>query len=376
MVLRVLWRKTGTMDKNNLDQIRKEIDTLDRELSCLLEKRMDLVSMVSDYKRKNNIEVLDSSREARVIENVLSTVNNADYRESIKAVFESIMAESKAYQRKRMKSQSGKRFVLIGKKLSHSISPQIHDLFFKKTNIIGSYELYETEEAELPVLLRKLEDQGFCGANVTIPYKTDIMNYLDSISDIARTIGAVNTIELGGTKRGHNTDYFGFGKALEHCGFDPKNKKCAVLGSGGASRAVISYLEDHGAADILIVSRDPEGVTFKFPGLRSVSLDSFSARGIDVIVNTTPVGMYPEPGRSPLRKDQLVGASFVIDLIYNPMETLLITYARELGIPCDNGLYMLVAQAVSAQEIWQGRKFGDELVIEIYNDIKDVLPYI
>ena len=358
------------MDKNYLDQIRKEIDDLDRELAGLLEKRMDLVSMISDYKMRSNIGVLDTSREAKVLENVLSAVENNDYHKSIKAVFESIMAESKEYQKKRIKQKSEKHYALIGKKLSHSISPQIHDLFFRKTNINGSYELYEAKEDEIPVLLDKLMDLGFSGANVTIPYKTDIMNYLDSVSEIARTIGAVNTIELGENKRGHNTDYFGFGKALQHCGFDPKNKKCAVLGSGGASRAVISYLEDHGAADIMIVSRNPDGITFKYPGLRGVSLYSFTAGGIDMIVNTTPVGMYPEPGKSPLSKDQLIGASFVIDLIYNPVETLLLTYARELGIPCDNGLYMLVAQAVSAQEIWQGRKFGDDLVSDIYDEIK------
>ncbi len=358
------------MDNNHLEQIRKEIDTLDRELAILLEKRMDLVSRISDHKLKYKVDVLDSSRESKVIENVLRAVENTDYHESIRVVFESIMSESKIYQKKRMKSQECKRYVLIGSKLSHSISPLIHDLFFKKTDITGSYELYEAKQGELPELLNKLENLGFCGANVTIPYKTDIMNYLDSISDVAKTIGAVNTIGFGDEKRGHNTDYIGFGRALYHCGFDPKNKKCAVLGSGGASRAVISYLEDHGAADIMIATRDPEGILIKYPGLRGIALESFTSEGVDMIVNATPVGMYPLTDKSPLGKHQIYGASFVLDLIYNPKETLLLKYARELGIPCDNGLYMLVAQAVSAQEIWQGRQFGEELVREIYDQIE------
>lgn len=354
------------MDNDCLNKIRKEIDALDRELASLLEKRMGLVSMITDYKLKTNTSILDSSREARVIENVLSAVSNADYHESIKTVFESIMAQSKEYQKKRINSQSPKRYAVIGEKLSHSISPWVHNLFFCKTNIAGSYELLEVRRDELPSLLGRLRDQGYNGINVTNPYKIDIMNYLDSVSEDAKSVGSVNTIKLGDEIRGYNTDYAGFGKALEHCGFNPKNKKCAVLGSGGASRAVVSYLEDHGASDIIIISRDPEVVLMKYPGLRSVALESFSAEGTDMIVNTTPVGMHPEAGRSPLRKDQLEGASFVIDLIYNPVETLLMKYAKELGIPCDNGLFMLVAQAVSAQEIWQNREYGPDLVKEIY----------
>lgn len=357
------------MDNDCLNKIRKEIDALDKELALLLEKRMDLISMISDYKLKTNTNILDSSREAMVIENVLSAVNNAAYHESIKTVFESIMAQSKEYQKKIINSQSRKRYALIGAKLSQSISPKVHNMFFRKTNIAGSYGLIEVQRDELPTLLVRLRDQGYCGINVTMPYKTDIMKYLDSVSDAAKSVGAVNTIKLGDEIRGYNTDYFGFGKALKHCGFDPKNKKCAVLGSGGASRAVVSYLEDNGASDIIIVSRDPEGVLMKYPGLRGVALESFSAEGTDMIVNTTPVGMYPETGRSPLRKDQLEGVSFVIDLIYNPVETLLMKYARELGIQCDNGIYMLVAQAVCAQEIWQDREFAPDLVKQIYDEM-------
>ncbi len=357
------------MDNNSLEKIRKEIDVLDRELAVLLQKRMDLVSQVADYKSKTKINILDSSREAQVIENVLNVIKKTEYHESISSVFEYIMTKSKEYQKNRL-TNPGNRYALIGNKLSHSVSPQIHNLFFQKAKLNGVYELFEVEQTNLPGLLSKLKNYGYCGANVTIPYKTDIINHLDNISDIAKRIGAVNTITLKDEIKGYNTDYVGFGRALEYCGFNPRNKSCAVLGSGGASRAVVSYLEDHGASDIVIVSRDPEGILMKYPGLRGIALESFSADGVDIIINTTPVGMYPASDSSPLSKSQIKGATFVLDLIYNPEETLLLKYARENNIPCDNGLFMLVAQAVSAQEIWQGKSYDQDIIREIYAELR------
>jgi len=371
MVLKVLWRRTVEMKNDSLEQIRKEIDAVDRELAALLEKRMDLAARVSEYKIKNNMEVLDASREARVIENVLGAVSNKEYHESVRAVFESIMAQSRKYQEKLMAGKNRKKYALIGGKLSHSISPAIHELIFQKANIDGTYELCEARQEELPGFLQKLREQGFHGVNVTIPYKTEIMKYLDDISGSAKAIGAVNTVVLGDRTEGYNTDYDGFGKTLEYHGFDPGGKVCAVLGSGGASMAAVSYLEDHGAAEIIIVSRNPGAASGKFPGKRIIALGDYTAEETDLIVNATPVGMYPETGVSPLDKHQLAGASFLFDLIYNPKETLLMKHARELGIPCCNGLFMLVAQAVSAQEIWQGINFSPDLIKEIYSKMSE-----
>lgn len=357
------------MKNESLDQIRKEIDVLDRELAALLEKRMDLTVRVSEYKMRTKMDVLDTSREARVIENVLNAVSNQEYHESIKAVFESIMTQSKNYQRRLMTGKSCNKYALIGEKLSHSLSPLIHELFFRKADIEGTYELCEVGQEELPGLLQRLREQGFQGVNVTIPYKNKIMNYLDDISEPAKAIGAVNTVVLSDEIKGFNTDYDGFGRSLEHHGFDPVGKVCVVLGSGGASMAAVSYLDDHGAADVMIASRGPEAASVKYPGKRIIAIDEFKAEGTDLIVNATPVGMYPETDKSPLEKHQLAGASFIFDLIYNPAETLLMKYASELGISCCNGLFMLVAQAISAQEIWQGRKFSPELIKSIYDEM-------
>lgn len=357
------------MNKEYLDKLRKEIDQLDREISLLIQKRMDLVSEVVEYKRNFNKGILDKSREDRVLENVMSVVSNPLYSDSIRAVFESIMESSREYQTKHIQSSKKpkKRYALIGEKLSHSLSSKIHGLFFQIAGIDAVYEHIEIPSHMLTVILKQLKKDGFNGINVTIPYKTDIMASLNTVSSIADRVGAVNTIEIGEEFRGYNTDYFGFGRSLEYYNFDIRNKSCAVLGSGGSSKAAISYLEDSGTAEIAIVTRDTKAAEIKFPGKSLIQLKEFSAKDYDLIINATPVGMYPIIGASPISKEQLYGASFVFDLIYNPEETLLLKYAKELGIPCANGLYMLVAQAISAQEIWQGVSYEQDIINNIYD---------
>ncbi len=360
------------MDKKDIDAIRSEIDAVDRELAILLEKRMDLVSQVADSKRRTRTGVMDEAREQKVLENVLSVVKNADFTESIKASFESIMAHSREYQKKRLSGgqELRKRYVLIGEHLSHSLSPVIHGLFFEKAGFTGSYDLLEVPHNDIGGLTARLKKEGYLGANVTIPYKTDIMGELDALSDEAIRIGAVNTITLGNKCVGYNTDYNGFGRALEYYGADLEGKACAVLGSGGSSRAVVSWLQDHGVSRITIVTRDTGAAGLKYPGFQCIDIKEFSAQGYDLVVNTTPVGMWPKPDFSPLSKDQLQGAGFIMDLIYNPAETLLLRFAKDLGIPGANGLYMLIAQGICAQEIWQGTIYSQELVNSIYKDMK------
>lgn len=349
------------MDKSYLGKLRKEIDKVDYEISLLLQKRMDLVTEVVEYKSCYQAEVLDANREEKVIENVLSRIDKTQYSETIESVYKSIMESSREYQMKQLKKSSKppKSYAVIGEKLSHSLSSKIHGLFFRKTGLDAIYEIIEVPSSKLKTILTQLKKNGLSGVNVTIPYKTDIMESLDYISPIAQRIGAVNTIDIGESFKGFNTDYYGFGKALSHYGFEIENKVCAILGSGGSARAVITYLEDNKASEIAVISRNTNAAALKFPGKSVIPINEFSANGFDLIVNTTPVGMYPNEGVAPIGKNQLKGASFVMDLIYNPNETLLLKYARELGIPCANGLYMLVAQAIGAEEIWQGSSYEE-----------------
>jgi shikimate dehydrogenase len=364
------------MDKKHLEELRIQIDKIDKELSFLLQKRFNLVEQIAEYKAQFNMDVLDKSRENKVIEKVLSKVENPNYSKAIKLVYETIMDASKNYQHGRIKSIENmpqKRYAVIGRRLSHSLSPKIHNIFFRKTGIAANYDQITLEPEELPELLNKLNDRGYKGINVTIPYKTEIMESLDYVSPIAERIGAVNTVEIGEQFKGYNTDYYGFGRALDYYGFKSRDQRCAVLGSGGSARAICAYLEDNGASEIAIISRKPADASLKFPGYKTISINDYTSEKFDLIVNCTPVGMYPDQEVSPISKEQLKGAAYVMDLIYNPYETLLLKYAKELVIPYANGLYMLVSQAISAQEIWQGLSYEQDIVNYVFDALEKEL---
>ena len=221
---------------------------------------------------------------------------------------------------------------LIGAKLSHSFSAEIH-------REIGGYDyrLAELTPEEVPRFLR---EGSFRGINVTIPYKQTVMPFLDEISETARRIGSVNTIVRGEDRklRGYNTDYAGFLGMLRRAGMNPSGKKCLVLGSGGASKTAVTCLKDLGAAEVRVISRSGEDNYQNLSRHRDARL----------LINATPVGMYPNNGAAPLELAVLPALEGVADLIYNPARTALLLEAERRGIPAINGLYMLTEQAREA----------------------------
>ena len=242
---------------------------------------------------------------------------------------------------------------LLGEKLGHSFSPQIHAL-------LGDYEykLFEVAPENLGDFLRS---GTFKGLNVTIPYKKAVMPYLAEISENAKAIGSVNTITVlpNGTLRGDNTDYDGFLYIVRRSGVSVAGKKALVLGTGGASLPVKKVLSDLGAREIVSISRTGEN--------NYQNLDKhFDA---DLIVNTTPVGMYPNNLQSPLSLDGFAHLSGVLDIVYNPQKTKLVLDAEQRGIPAFSGLTMLVAQAKRAAELFLQTKIDDRKNDEIYETL-------
>jgi shikimate dehydrogenase len=233
---------------------------------------------------------------------------------------------------------------LIGEKLSHSFSPQIH-----KELSDYSYTLFEMSENEVGDFLKNVE---FDATNVTIPYKKTVMPYLDEISNEAMRIGSVNTITrtTEGGLRGDNTDYYGFWHTVEKSGITIKSKKVLILGTGGASLTARTVSEDMGAENITFVSRSGE-----------VNYDNVYEKcgDTEVIINCTPVGMYPKNGASPIILENFKACEGVIDMIYNPARTKLLLDAERLGIRHINGLPMLVAQAKRACELFLGEDVDD-----------------
>ena len=256
------------------------------------------------------------------------------------------------------------KYALIGEKLGHSYSKIIHRMYFEICKINAEYSLIEYTRDALPNCCDNMRQDGFSGFNITIPYKQDIMKLLDGISEEAEKIGAVNTVKLSKDKAlGYNTDYYGLIKTFEKFEIQIPDKRVVILGTGGACKAVCAVCRDLRAKEIVLVSRNPQ----KCKDFETVSYNE-KIYG-DVLINTTPVGMFPNGGFSPVNTIDN-GFEAVFDLIYNPSKTALMQIAEENGIKAVNGLYMLVAQAMRSEEIWSGENIGEEITDRIYTDLQ------
>ena len=248
---------------------------------------------------------------------------------------------------------SGK-FGLLGEKLGHSFSPLIHGM-------LGDYDysLIERNADELEELFRSGEFDGF---NVTIPYKKAVIPYMAELSDSAKRCGSVNTVvrRADGTYFGDNTDFYGFSVMLRHSGICVKGRKVLVLGDGGVAPTVREVLKDECAGEIVTISRRGED-----------NYDNIAKHhDAQVIVNTTPVGMYPHGGVSPVQLADFAKLEGVLDLIFNPLNTEFMLQAKELGVVAEGGLLMLAAQAVRASERFLGCSYDEPVTSEkIYEEI-------
>ncbi len=269
-----------------------------------------------------------------------------------------------------------KSFGLFGEKLGHSLSPEIHRIIFEKLNINGTYNLFEINKENFYKAVDSVKTLSIKGVNVTIPYKEDVIKQLDFVSSEAKRIGAINTIKIVENKAfGYNTDYYGFGYMISKGNITIKNNDFYVLGSGGAAKAVVSYLEDKEAKSINLVSRNKESAkeSFKNFNINVIGYDDLKDKKGYCIINTTPVGMYPKVDFSPVDKEIIANFSFAMDIVYNPLETKFLKMAKELGLKYVDGLYMLVGQGVKAEEIWNDIKINDEILDIIYEALKDIL---
>ncbi len=242
---------------------------------------------------------------------------------------------------------------LLGRKLGHSYSPMIH-------KHLGDYSfsLFEKEPEELEAFLR---EGDFTGINVTIPYKKTVIPFCDLLSPAAQKIGAVNTVvrKDDGTLIGHNTDYSGFKAMVTKSKLDLKGKKVLILGSGGASVTAQTVLKELEAIPV-VISRSGEN---NYCNLH-LHKDAYA------IVNTTPVGMYPETGISPVDLDLFPDLKAVLDVIYNPARTKLLLEGQKRGLITVNGLWMLVAQAKESAQWFTGKTIDDDIIQSVYSDIK------
>ena len=249
------------------------------------------------------------------------------------------------------------KYGLIGEKLGHSFSKEIHEKIANYT-----YELKEISKENIIEFIQKKE---FKAINVTIPYKETVIPYLDNISPQAASIGAVNTIiNIDGKLYGHNTDYFGMLALIKKNNIDCKDKKVLILGTGGTSKTAYAVVKDLGASIILKASINNEEGTITYEEAVNIHNDA------EVIINTTPVGMYPNNDGCIIDLSKFKNLVGLIDVVYNPLRTNLVLNAKNLNIPSEGGLYMLVGQAVYACGLFLDKEIDLSVIDTIYNKLK------
>lgn len=332
-----------------LDELRNELDRIDDNIAKLINSRMEIVEEVSRYKLENNTNTSDSKRKLDIIKR-LKCNSKEEYKTIIEEIYKEIFRESEKF----IENYKNNHFLygLIGENLGHSWSKEIH-------SEIASYKYY-LKNINKNDLLDFFKERKFKGINVTMPYKIDCIKYLDKIDIDAENIGAVNTIvNEEGVLTGYNTDLYGFEDSLKYFSYSLKNKKVLILGSGGASKMVSEALKRAGVSKFQVISR------FSWPSYED--LDNFL--DYNVIINTSPVGMYPNNMESLIDLSKFSNLDFVYDLIYNPYKTKLILDAEKIGVKAVSGLYMLVAQAYYASELFLNKKIEKNKISECYKKI-------
>lgn len=331
---------------DDIKDIRENINKVDDEIIKLLEERFDLSKKVRAYKISHNKKVYDPIREKEILKKIQE--KNPEYGKYFVKIYQEIMDQSKNLQK------NDEKYGLLGKKLGHSYSKIIHEK-------IGYYD-YQYFEKNQEDLDNFFEKKDFKGINVTIPYKEKVIKYLDFVSNKAKKIGAVNTIvNKNGKLYGYNTDYYGFLYNLKKNKIDVKDKKCLILGKGASSNTVKEVLKDLDANEIIFLSR-----RFK-PYFK----DEKNYRDFEIIINTTPVGMYPNNGDflDHINLDNFEKLEGVLDLIYNPNMTRILIEAKLKNIKYACGIDMLIAQAIKASELFLDKNFDPSLISGVRNSL-------
>lgn len=324
--------------KDELEKLRAQIDHIDDKLLSLFEERMRTAKKIADYKKENKIEVVNKEREKEVVTRLSERVPQelAGY---VQKLYKTLFELSRDYQNGLIFQ---KKYGLIGRNINYSFSKDIHGYFADY-----DYSIINLEPEQLEGFFDSKEYAGF---NVTIPYKKDACQLCDSISPKAERIGCVNTVIAcpDGTFRGDNTDYDGFLYLSKRAGVDFNGKKVLVFGNGATSSTVCTVVKDLGGI-ITVISRTGEN---NYSNLSNF----FDA---EIIINTTPVGTYPETANQITDLKKFPKCEAVLDVVYNPLKSRLVQQAESLGMRASGGLPMLVAQGKRACELFTGMPIDD-----------------
>ena len=318
-------------ERPDLNELRGKLDDIDNSILDLFEERIATCREIGNIKRETGTDVYVPAREEEKLQKV-KELAGFESRPYVETLFKTLMDLSKDHQRL-------PAFGVLGRTLAHTYSPEIHSLFDSSY----SYSVIEREPEELDALFSNGVFKGF---NVTIPYKKDACARCDELDDASRTTGSVNTVVFeDGKVKGWNTDYFGFIYMLHRKGISVSGKKVLVLGTGGAASAVFYALDTLGAAEIYKCDLETE---INYSNVYDKAGDA------QVIVNCTPVGMFPKVDNRLLDLTKFASLEACADVVYNPSRTRFLQDAEELGLKTCGGLAMLVAQAYKSSRIFAG----------------------
>ncbi len=263
--------------------------------------------------------------------------------------------------------------VIMGYPVAQSLSPEMHNFAAGFHGLDFSYHRLEVHPDELRRIAEVIRHPNFVGANVTVPHKIDVAEILDDLSDEAAVIGAVNTIVKSGDKRiGYNTDAMGFLRPLEPFQDRLRGRNAMIFGTGGATRAIVYALNQIGMENIWLVARQPESIRvadfFASKNIRTVSYKRWTTEAdqVELIINATPIGMIPDVDQAPIEeheKDALIG-KIVYDIVYKPIDTKLLQYARQVMAETIDGVGMLVNQGGEAFKLWTSLEFPADQIDE------------
>ncbi len=318
-------------ERPDLNELRGKLDDIDNSILDLFEERIATCREIGNIKRENGTDVYVPAREEEKLQKV-KELAGFESRPYVETLFKTLMDLSKDHQRL-------PAFGVLGRTLAHTYSPEIHSLFDSSY----SYSVIEREPEELDALFSNGVFKGF---NVTIPYKKDACARCDELDDASKTTGSVNTVVFeDGKVKGWNTDYFGFIYMLHRKGISVSGKKVLVLGTGGAASAVFYALKTLGAAETYACDLETE---INYNNVYDKAGDA------QVIVNCTPVGMFPKVDNRLLDLTKFASLEACADVVYNPSRTRFLQDAEELGLKTCGGLAMLVAQAYKSSRIFAG----------------------
>ena len=333
-------------NEDSIESLRTQIDGQNEIILEAFKTRLSLAQKIGHIKKAKGIEIEDKERETAIIAKMAGNTAEAE-KESVAALFENIIQITKEYEKKAVRP-----FGLLGRSLPHTFSPDVHK---KITEITGANYDFVKFEIEPDQLESFVKGQDWEGLNVTIPYKEAVIPFLDELSPEAKAIGAVNTIvRREGKLVGFNTDYYGFKRMLESNGVDVCGRNCLVLGNGGASKAVKEVLFNMDAGSVQVLTHKAIDELNEKKTASSI-LEAY--KEAEIIVNTTPCGMYPEQGKSPVNPGIFSKAKWAVDVIYNPIRTNFICQAGKCGLGTVGGTEMLVNQAVVSSMLFTGRVF-------------------